>query len=125
MQNLVDSCGWIEYFTDGENADFFAPVLEDVDSLIVPTVCMLEVAKVVFKKHGKEAVDTVISAMSRGTVVDLSVNIALLAAEFGAHHKLPLADSVIYATARFNDATLWTQDNHLEGLHRVEYVKKN
>lgn len=122
--NLVDSCGWAEYFTDASNAGFFAPAIENVASLIVPTICVLEVAKVVLKKRGHEAADDAISAMTRGIVVDLDMDIALMAAEQALKYKLPLADSIIYATARCHDALLWTQDSHFSGLPLVEYVEK-
>ena len=123
-KSLVDSCGWAEYFTDATNAGFFAPAIEDVESLIVPTICILEVAKVVSKKLGDQAAAVATSAMCRGSVVDLDTDIAIMAADLGVRYKLPLADSVIYATARVHDATVWTQDRHFTGLDQVKYVEK-
>jgi len=125
LANVVDSSGWIEYFADGPNADFFAPVVEDTGSLVVPSITLYEVFKrLLVEPDGEEAALEVVAAMQQGLVVALSPELALAAAKISSETKLPMADSVILATAREHDATLWTQDSDFEGVEDVNYVKK-
>ena len=120
--NLVDSCGWLEYFADGPNAAFFAQPIEDTRRLIVPTICLLEVFKRVLEQRGKASAIQAVSQMRSGRVADLDADTAVAAARIGVEHKLPLADSVILATAHKHRATVWTQDADFEGLEGVRYV---
>ena len=122
--NLVDSSGWLEYFADGPNAGSFARPIEDVASLIVPSISLLEVFKRVLQQRSETDALRAVAMMQQGRVVDLDSELALTAAKLGNDLRLPLADSVIYATARKFDAALWTQDNDLEGLEGVHYVPK-
>jgi predicted nucleic acid-binding protein len=122
--NLVDSGGWLEYFADGPNADFFAAPIEDVDNLIVPTLCILEVFKRVIQHRGEAVAFQAVALMQQGSVIDLTVAIALSAAKMGAEIRLPFADSVILATARTSDAIVWTQDADFQGIENVEYIDK-
>ncbi|MBA3950592.1 MAG: type II toxin-antitoxin system VapC family toxin [Rubrobacter sp.] len=125
MANVVDSSGWIEYFADGPNADFFASVVEDTGSLVVPSITLYEVFKrLLVEPAGEGAALEVVAAMQQGLVVALSPELALAAAKISSETKLPMADSVILATAREHDATLWTQDSDFEGVEDVNYVKK-
>jgi predicted nucleic acid-binding protein len=119
--NLVDSCGWLEFLSDGPNAGFFARPLADMGHLLVPTICLLEVFKRTLQQRGEEAALDVAALMQQGTVVDLDAAIALDAADVGVERKLSLADAVILATARAHGATIWTQDAHFEGLPGVRY----
>ena len=121
--NVVDSSGWLEYFANGSNADFFAPAITDEPNLVVPTICMFEVFKRLSLQRGKEAALQAMGMLYRGQLVALSDEIALQAALLSLEHKLPLADSIILATARAQKATLWTQDEHFKNLPGVEYVK--
>ena len=118
---MVDSSGWLEYFADGPAAGFFAAAIEDVDALVVPTISLYEVFKRIVQQRDDGAALHAIALMQQGTVVDLTAPLALSAATLGAKLKLPLADSVMYATARAHDATLWTQDADFEGLPHVRY----
>ena len=122
--NVVDSSGWLEYFADGSNADFFAPAITDEPKLVVPTMCIFEVFKRLSVQRGKEQALRAMGMLYRGTLVALSDEIALQAALLSLEHKLPLADSVILATARLHQATLWTQDEHFKNLPGVEYIEK-
>ena len=122
--NLVDSSGWLEYFADRRNADFFASPIENVDELIVPSISILEVFKRVLQQRGeREALDAA-ALMRLGRVVDLGTTLALSAARIGLEPRLLLADSVILASARAHDALLWTQDRDFKGLKGVKYVEK-
>ncbi len=119
--NVVDSCGWLEYLADGPNAPFFAPAIEATGELLVPTVCILEVFRVASRQRGREAALAAVETLAAGKPVDLDTSIALMAARLGLERELPLADAVVYATARAREATLWTQDEHFGGLEGVEY----
>jgi len=120
--SLVDSCGWVEYLTDGANADYFAPAIEDTAHLLVPTICLLEVFKLTLRERGENAALRSLVTMRRGRVVDLDAVIAVEAARLSLEVGLPLADSIILATARAHEAVVWTQDADLEGIDGVRYT---
>lgn len=122
--NLVDSCGWLEYFADTSYADFYAPAIEDTSNLIVPAICILEVCKRVMQQRGEDAALQAVAIMYQGQVVSLSESIALRAAKVGTELKIPLADSVILATAQTYGAVIWTQDAHFKDLEDVQYIEK-
>jgi predicted nucleic acid-binding protein len=122
--NVVDSSGWIEYASDEENADFFERPISDQDSLLVPTICIYEVFKRVLREFGEERALEVIGQMSLGEIVELDRQIAINAAQISTELKLAMADSIILATARLRNATLWTQDEHFKDLDGVEYIEK-
>ena len=122
--NLVDSSGWLEYLADGPNAEFFAPPIEDTGRLIVPTISVLEVFKRVLQQRSENEALQAVALMRQGKVVDLDADLALSAAKLGREHGLPLADSVILATARKFGATVWTQDSDFENLEGVRYIAK-
>lgn len=120
-RNVVDSSGWLEYLADAPGADFFASAIEDPEHLIVPTLSILEVFKWVLRERGEDAALQAAALMQQGHVVELDVGLATRAAKLGLEHKLPLADSVMLATARAYDAALWTQDTDFESLQSVRY----
>ena len=120
--NVVDSCGWLEYFAAGPNADFFAPALEAPTELVVPTISVYEVFKRVAQQRGESDALQAVALMQQGSVVDLTAPIALEAARMSAALGLPMADSVMLATARSFGAALWTQDSDFEGVKGVRYV---
>lgn len=122
--NVVDSCGWLEYFANGPNADFFAPAIEAIDKLVVPSITVLEVFKVVLRQRNEDAALQAVAAMRSGRVVDLDFELSLSAARVGIEENLPLADSVVLATAQAHGAEVWTQDADFEGLTDVRYVTK-
>lgn len=122
--NVVDSAGWLEFFADGPNASFFATPITDAAQLIVPTISLLEVFKRVLRQRGENAALQVVAQMRQGRVVDLDADLAIRAASLGLTHKLPLADSVMLATARGHGALLWTQDADFEGIEGVRFVRK-
>lgn len=122
--NVVDSSGWLEYFTDGSNADFFAPVIENTQNVLVPTISLFEVFKRVLVEKNRDDALEAVAQMKAGRVVDLDDSLALVAAKLSYELKLPLADSIILATARAHNATLWTQDAHFKGMDGVQYIEK-
>lgn len=122
--NVVDSSGWLEYFADGPNADFFAPPIEATAELIVPAVSLCEVFKRILQQRGEGDALQAVAAMQQGSVVPLDEVIALEAARLSMKHKLPMADSLILATAQMHDAILWTQDGDFENMASVRYIEK-
>ena len=117
---VVDSSGWLEYFADTKRAKLFAPAIEDTARLIVPVLTVYEVFRKFLRERGETDALQAASAMRSGRVIDLDTSLALEAARF----DLPLADSLIYATARRHDAVLWTQDKDFEGLPGVRYFPR-
>ncbi len=124
MAAVVDTCGWIEWLTDGLLADRYAPALADIQTVIVPTSVQYELYKWVCRESSESRALEVIGLTEQGQVIPLSTSIALLAADFAKQHQLSFADAIIYATARDNQARLITSDNHFEGLDGVEYFTK-
>jgi predicted nucleic acid-binding protein len=122
--NVVDSSGWLEYFADGPNAEFFAPAVEDVAALLVPTISIYEVFKRVLQQRGEGEALQAAAMMAQGQEIELDTSLALEAAKLSAEEKLPMADSIMLATARAYGATLWTQDADFEGMAGVNYVEK-
>ncbi len=123
--NVVDSSGWLEYFTAGRNANFFRPALEDIEHLIVPVICLYEVFKLTLLKKGEEDALQIAGIMSTGLSVEITREIALSAAQLSIKYKILMADSLILSTARLYEATLWTQDEHFNGIHGVNYISKH
>jgi predicted nucleic acid-binding protein len=122
--NIVDSSGWLEYFSDGPNADHFAAPVGNIAELLVPTIILYEVFKVACRQRGEDSALQVVALMQQGRVVELSSSVALLAAKLSLDVKIPMADSIILATARTNDAILWTQDRDFDGVPGVRYFPK-
>jgi len=122
--HLLDSSAWIECLDGGPNTRHFAPILGKLPGLIVPVIVVTEVRKVVLKQRSVEKAEAVTDSMLSGIVVEISPAIATHAADLFIQHKLPLADSLIYATALAHKATVWTQDEDFEGLPGVKYFPK-
>lgn len=122
--NVVDSSGWVEYFVQGANAKFFIPTIRDLENLLVPSICIYEVFKRLSLDLGEENALQAVGIMSYGRVVELDRKIAIDAAQISLELKLAMADSIILATARDQDATLWTQDAHFKGMDGVKYIEK-
>ncbi|MEM7332529.1 MAG: type II toxin-antitoxin system VapC family toxin [Chloroflexota bacterium] len=122
--NVMDSSGWLEYFADGPNADFFAPAIENTDELIVPTISLYEVFKRVLQQLGEDKALEAVAVMMQGRVVELDSAIAINAAKLSDELKIPMADSIMLATARNLDGDLWTQDSDFASLPNVQYIAK-
>lgn len=122
--NVVDSSGWLEYFADTPNAKWYAEAIEQAGSLVVPTVVIYETYKRLRQQRGDIIALDGLVAMREGKVVNLDSTLAVDAAELSAELHLSMADSIVLATARRYDATLWTQDQHFDGLPDVRYFPK-
>jgi len=121
--NVVDSSGWLEFFGDGPNAGFFAPPIQSPFELIVPTVSLYEVFKWVLQQRDESQALQAVAYMQQGAVIELNASLALSAAKLSIDLKLPMADSIMLATARAYDAILWSQDADFEGMTGVRYVR--
>lgn len=122
--NLVDSSAWLEYFAAGPLAGQFARAIEDVESLVVPTIVLVEVCRRVMQQRGEDEALQAAAVLHQGVIVDLDSGLALSAAQLGIAHKLPLADSIIMATAKQFGATIWTMDGDFEGIPHARYFPK-
>jgi predicted nucleic acid-binding protein len=122
--NVVDSSGWLEYFADGPNAGFFAPAIEATRELLVPTLSLYEVFKRVLQQRDEGEALQAVALMQQGQIVELTSALALAAAKAGIGHRLPMADSIMLATAQAHGAILWTQDADFERIAGVRYVAK-
>jgi predicted nucleic acid-binding protein len=121
--NIVDSCGWLEYFADGPNAVFFTPLIEDTENLLVPAICIFEVFKRVYQQRGEDAALQAVALMHQGRIMEVDDTCALNAAKCSIDYKIPMADSIILAMARLNKARIWTQDSDFKGIDGVEYIE--
>lgn len=122
--DILDSSAWIELLDAGPNTEHFRPVLMRLPDLLVPAITITEVRKVVLTQRSRAEADTVTQAMRSGHVISLDAEIAVLAADLFTQYKLPLADSLIYATASRHGALLWTQDEHFKDLPQVRFFPK-
>lgn len=121
---VVDSSGWIELFTNGPQADRFLPLLEAEPALVIPTISILEVFKWILREHSEAQAIQASAVMQRGLVVDLDTPLAIAAAQLSHTLRLPMADSIILATARSHQARLYTMDTDFQGLSDVELIPK-
>jgi len=122
--NIIDSSGWLEYFSDGPHAKHYLPPLNDTSSLIVPVITVYEVFKVVLRESSENEALQAVAAMQKGKVVHLTVKIAMHAAKLSLQHNLPMADSIILATAQAYRCVIWTQDSDFRNIEGVKYFSK-
>ena len=122
--NVVDSSAWLEYFANGTNASFFAGAIEAIDELIVPSLTIYEVFKRVLQQRDDGDALRAVAVMQQGSVVDLDARVAMFAARVSLETRLPMADSIVLATARLHQATLWTQDADFASVPGVRYRAK-
>ena len=122
--NIIDSSGWLEYFSDGPNAIHYLPPLNDTSSLIVPVITIYEVFKVVLREYNENKALQTVAAMQKGKLIDLTADIAMNASKLSLQYNLPMADSIILATARTYKCIIWTQDSDFFNIDGVNYFPK-
>ena len=122
--NVIDSSAWLSYFAGDANAKVFSRPIENIESLIVPSITITEVFKCIIRQCGEDSALEAIAHMEQGKVIPLDGSLAIDAAQYGVDLKLPLADSIIYATARKCEAVIWTQDADFKNLEGVKYYSK-
>ncbi|MFZ0453159.1 MAG: type II toxin-antitoxin system VapC family toxin [Ignavibacteriaceae bacterium] len=122
--NLVDSSGWLEYLADSKNAKLFASAIEKTDELIVSTINIYEVYKKILLEKDENSAIQVIGLMQQAKVIEVNSSISIQAAKLSYEQKIPMADSIIYITAKQNNGIVWTQDSDFKDLDDVKYFKK-
>jgi predicted nucleic acid-binding protein len=122
--NIIDSSGWLEYFSDGPNAKYFLPPLDDTSSLIVPVITIYEVFKVVLRESSENEALQAVAAMQKGKVTDITASIAMNASKLSLQYSLHMADSMILATAQVFKCVIWTQDSDFQNIEGVNYFSK-
>lgn len=122
--NIVDTSAWLEYFSGSENAKNFASAIENTDRLVVPVICLYEVFKKVLQERDENSALQAIGLMNQGQVISLDTPLALAAAKISADLKIPMANSIVLATARSVNGTVWTQDADFKGLPDVKFFPK-
>lgn len=120
--NVVDSSAWLSYFAGDDNAEVFSEPIEKIPELLVPSIVITEVFRNVLRQRGEDSALIIAAHMNQGKIISLDSELAMDAAKFGVRHKLPLADSIIFATAQKYSALLWTQDAYFESLENVRYI---
>lgn len=119
--NVIDSSAWLEYLAAGPNSEEFSAAICDVESLLVPSISIYEVFKRVSQQRGVGSALQAVALMRQGRVIELDADLAIAAADVSIEHQLPMADSIILASARRHEAVVWTQDADFEGMPDVEY----
>ena len=122
--NVVDSSGWIEYFIGSSDADFFASAIEDESNLVVPSITIYEVFRKLLLETNEDTALRSVTQMQMGRVINLDEPLAINAARISFDLKIPMADSIILATARAYGAVLLTTDEHFKNLPDVKYFPK-
>lgn len=121
---VVDSSGWLEFFSDGPHAEEFATRLRNPATVLTPTIALYEVYKVAKRERSEEEAVRAVAMMKKTRIVDLTDEIALTAADLSLAHKLSMADSIMLAVARAYDAELATTDAGFAGIHGVMVFSK-
>ncbi len=122
--NIVDSSAWLAYLANEPNAKYFSKPIEDIELLLVPSICIYEVFKVILRERDENDAFHAVTAMQLGKIIDLDFELSIEAAALGFKEKLALADSIIYTIAKRYNAILWTQDEHFKHLSNVQFKKK-
>ena len=123
--NVVDTSGWLEFFAGGQNAEKFSVPIKAMQELIVPSICIYELSKVILRESDENHLIQVLAAIQKGQIVNLDSSLSTAAAKVSLQYKLPMADSIIYTTAKYFNATVWTQDIDFKGLPNVNYIAKS
>ena len=113
---LVDSSGWIEFFTAGPLAKEYSKYLKDITKVVTPTIVLYEVYKKIKRERAEEDALSAVSLINKTSVIPLSESIALLAADLSLKYSLPMADAIVYATAIEEKSKVITSDAHFKGL---------
>jgi len=122
--NVVDTSGWLEYFAGGQSSNKFSAPIKETKKLLVPTICIYEISKIILRESDENHLLQALAAIQKGKVIDLSPSLSTTAAKISLQYKLPMADSIIYATAKLFNATVWTQDIDFKDLPSVNYIPK-
>lgn len=121
---VIDSSGWIEYFTDGSLANAYATHLRNLQAIVTPVIVVYEVYKRLKRDLSEDDAIVAVSAMQRTRIIAIDQELALTAADLSLDYRLAMADALVLATARRFQADLLTSDQDFEGLDGVVYLPK-
>lgn len=119
---LIDSSGWIEFFTNGTLADEYSRYAKDLSVIITPTIVLYEVYKKIKRERTEEEALTAVALINMTSVIPLTESVALFAADLSIKYSLPMADAIVYATALESDCRVVTSDAHFAGLEGVIFL---
>lgn len=121
---IVDSCGWLEWFSDGVLAPKYQKYLENKNELLVPTIVLYEVYKILKREVGEEKALLAFGHMKISEVIHFDENLALRAADISLLHNLAMTDAIVYAASLENNCRLITSDGDLKSLPQVTFISK-
>ena len=119
---IVDSCGWLEWFTSGKLADKYEKYLADQENMLTPAIVLYEVYKILKREVGEEKALLAAGYMKNSPVIPLDELIALAAADIALRNSLAMADAIIVATAQANNCKIITSDADLKDQPGVVYI---
>ena len=116
--NLIDSSIWIDYLINGNHKE----LIEKEEKLLLATVSLIEISKKLSKLKipSKEINNKLNYIKKHSIIINLDEKIAEKASELVIEKELPIADSIVYASAMINNALLLTLDNDFRGLNNVK-----
>ena len=121
---IVDSCGWLEWFTDGRLADKYQGYLADQDNLLVPAIILYEVYKILKREVGEEKALLAAGYMKNSLIIPLDETLALAVADIALQESLAMADAIIVAVSRFYNCTVISSDSDLKDQTNVKFIPK-
>jgi predicted nucleic acid-binding protein len=121
---IIDTSGWLEYFTGGLNSDFFSTAIKKDANIIIPTIILYELWKKISREKGEDKAIELVAQLKRYEIVPLDENLSISAAKISNKYGIPMADSIIYATLKKYNATLWTQDSDFKDFENIKYIEK-
>jgi toxin FitB len=121
---IVDSCGWLEWFTDGQLADKYKQYLAAPENILMPAIILYEVYKVLKREVGEEKALLAAGYMKNSPVIPFDDTLALAAADIALQDNLAMADAIIVATSRAHNCRIISSDADLKDQTNVEYIPK-
>ena len=123
---IIDSYGWIEYFSDGRLAGKYSKHIEGAtpDNCLTPAIIIYEVYKKLKASYSEEEAMMAVAHMEHFTaVVEIGMNEAMEGADASIEEGLSMADALIMGVARRHGARIVTSDPHFKGKEGVVFVE--
>ena len=121
---IVDSCGWLEWFTDGGLADQYHEYLAAESNILMPAIIIYEVYKILKRELNEEKALLAVGYMKKCQLIPFDDNLALTAADIALHEKLAMADAIIVATAQAHNCRIISSDADLKDQVNVKFIPK-
>lgn len=119
---VIDSSGWIEFFTDGAAADEYARYLRNLSTIVTPVIVIYEVYKRLKRELSEDDAIIAVSVMQRTLVTPIDQELVLTAADLSLENGLAMADALVLATAQKFRAHLITSDRDFAAIPGVVYL---